>query len=65
MYGATQLPSLDNVRGVEFSRSSSNNVTTPFLKSGRKRREVRQVVQENPHFTSNISRSGFTGDHKS
>jgi hypothetical protein len=29
MCGARQLPSLDNLRGVEFSRSSFNNVTMP------------------------------------
>src|SRR5262249_39831320 len=32
MYGARQLPSLDNLRGVEFSRSSFNNVTMPLLR---------------------------------
>jgi hypothetical protein len=30
MYGARQLPALENVQGLEFSCSSFSNVTTPY-----------------------------------
>ena len=56
MCGARQLLPLDNVRGVEFSCASFNNVTTPFggLKSDQVK-SMKELEAENARLRRAVS----------